>query len=60
MYQQLFDKINKTIIDYAILRMSDNAWIPNNPDNSDWQEYQKWLEEGNTPLPPEEINNTLP
>jgi hypothetical protein len=25
-----------------------------NPDNSDYQQYLKWLEEGNTPLPVEE------
>jgi hypothetical protein len=24
--------------------------IPFNPDNTDYQEYLKWLEEGNTPL----------
>jgi hypothetical protein len=25
--------------------------IPFDPDNRDYQEYLKWLEEGNTPLP---------
>jgi len=53
-YQQLFDKINQTVIDYAILRLPDNAWIPNNPENTDWQAYQVWLAQGNIPLPPEE------
>jgi hypothetical protein len=51
-YQQIFDRTTETIIDYAIVRLQDNAWIPNNPENTDWQDYQKWLEEGNTPLPP--------
>jgi hypothetical protein len=25
--------------------------IPMDPDNTDYQQYLKWLEEGNTPLP---------
>lgn len=28
-----------------------NRSIPNDPGNRDWQEYQKWLQAGNTPLP---------
>ena len=27
------------------------AFIPNDPKNTDWQEYQKWLAEGNIPIP---------
>ena len=27
--------------------------IPFDPDNTDYQAYLKWLEEGNTPLPPD-------
>lgn len=38
----------------AIIRLSDNAGIPLNPDNSDYQAYLKWVEEGNTPTPAEE------
>jgi len=33
----------------AILRLSDNASIPMNPDNTDYQAYLKWVAEGNTP-----------
>jgi hypothetical protein len=33
---------------------SDGWSIPINPDNTDYQAYLKWLEEGNTPLPADE------
>ena len=39
----------------TITRVSDNAHIPLNPDNYDYQQYLKWLEEGNTPLPADEL-----
>ena len=29
-------------------------WIANDPANSDWNEYLRWLEEGNEPLPADE------
>ena len=35
----------------TIERLSDNAFIPFDPANKDYQEYLKWLELGNTPLP---------
>jgi hypothetical protein len=38
----------------AIIRIADNAFIPFDPANTDYQLYLKWLEEGNTPLPAEE------
>lgn len=37
-----------------IIRIFDNAGIPIDLANTDYQEYLKWLEEGNTPLPAEE------
>ena len=35
----------------SLQRVSDNAFIPMNPDNTDYQAYLAWVEEGNTPLP---------
>ena len=32
-----------------ILRKSDNAFIPFDPQNRDYQEYLEWIEAGNTP-----------
>ena len=37
----------------GIIRISDNAYIPCDEANTDYQAYLKWLEEGNTPLPAE-------
>jgi len=35
----------------TILRLEDNAYIPQAPGNRDFRLYLDWLEEGNTPLP---------
>ena len=34
-----------------IKRLSDNAFIPFDPSNTDYQAYLAWIEEGNTPEP---------
>ena len=36
-----------------VQRLSDNAFIPFDPANTDYQEYLKWVAEGNEPLPPD-------
>ena len=41
---------------HGIKRLADNAFIPFDPANTDYQAYLKWLEEGNQPLPPTEEN----
>ena len=32
-----------------IIRIADKSSIPNDPANTDYQEYLEWLKEGNTP-----------
>ena len=38
----------------GIKRISDNAFIPFDPANTDYQEYLAWKEKGNEPLPADE------
>lgn len=51
MYKQIIYKDN---IQNSIQRLSDGAFIPFDPANTDYQAYLKWLDEGNTPLPADE------
>ena len=49
MYQLLPDTLMSK--ETCIKRIADNAFIPFDPANTDYQEYLKWLAEGNEPLP---------
>jgi hypothetical protein len=52
MYKLIKDVITGKVS--TILRLSDDAFIPFDPANNDYQEYLKWVSEGNTPLPADE------
>ena len=54
MYKQYKDQDGSTN-QHAIIRTTDNVCIPFDPDNTDYQTYLKWLEEGNTPEPADEV-----
>ena len=43
--------MNYKLKDDGVVRLDDDAHIPNAPGNRDWREYQEWLAEGNAPLP---------
>ena len=55
MYQQLPNSPMMGQPAQCIKRLADSAFIPFDPANTDYQEYLKWLEEGNEPLPA--VNN---
>jgi hypothetical protein len=51
----MYQKTSKIMgIENAVKRLEDNAFIPFDPANTDYQEYLQWLAEGNEPLPADE------
>jgi len=53
MYKLIKDTLTGNII--AVLRFSDNAIVPIQLANTDYQRYLAWLAEGNTPQPADEV-----
>ncbi len=52
-----------TATDSIVIRTADQAYIPNDPANRDWVEYQNWLALGNVPdayVPPPEPDPAPP
>jgi hypothetical protein len=49
----MYKLVNNRLINAidAVVRLSDNACIPFDPANTDYQEYLKWLALGNQPEP---------
>ena len=52
MYKLHLEDISNEI--KCVVRLSDNAFIPFDPANTDYQAYLAWLDEGNTPEPADE------
>ena len=52
MYKLVKDSITGNI--GSVLRIADNAYIPLAGDMPDYQQYLKWVAEGNEPLPADE------
>jgi hypothetical protein len=53
-YQYIISVMTDEVSTTTIKRLPDNAFIPVDESNFDYQQYLKWIAEGNTPLPAEE------
>jgi hypothetical protein len=51
---KLLNPILPKTVSTTVLR-SDNAWIPMDEDNTDYQAYLKWVSEGNVAQPADEV-----
>ena len=45
---KLIKNLNSEMLN-TVVRLSDSAFIPFDPANTDYQAYLKWVSEGNTP-----------
>lgn len=50
-YQYIHDTITNTNSTCYIKRLPNNAVVPFDPSNTDYQAYLEWLAAGNTPEP---------
>lgn len=49
-------KLHKTN-SQMVIRVEDNAFIPMDEANTDYQEFLRWCSEGNEPLPADEVSD---
>jgi hypothetical protein len=47
-------KLHNTPFGQVVQRLADNAFIPKDEQNVDYQEYLKWCSQGNQPEPADE------
>jgi hypothetical protein len=52
MYKLLFSPLSNSVS--MVIRLSDGAFIPFDPANTDYQAYLQWIEAGNQPEPADE------
>ena len=56
MYQQILNR-DSSVNQTGVQRLSDNAFIPFDPANTDYQAFLAWKAEGNELLPADQVQN---